>query len=474
MTRLLLLSLCLLALLPQPAAARLTSQPDNWQRESATARDLASIRGSGVLRVLVNQSRNSSGEIKGEPIGVEYNRLRAFEQYLNDSAPGRKPLTLKFIPKAKDQLLAALQRGEGDLVAPGEVLVARDGQDVAASLPWRQDVPLVLVSRQGNKRYARLEQLAGKRIALAPGSAAGEAIGQVNERLAQRRLAPIGIDWVDPSLAVEDVLEMVQAGIYPCTVVEQPIAERWAKVFKKIRIDRHLVLDNRQNMTWYVRRDASMLHASVDRFLKDYHAPAEQDGNFQRLYRHAYQVRNPLEKGDRKKLEAVRPTLQRFAEQYRLDWLALAAVAYKESNLTPGARGASGATGLMQVTPAAARSVGLSSVEGKENNVQAASKYLAMLRRDYFNSPRMDEHERLGFILAAYNVGAERVQGLRAEARRQGLNPDRWFFQVERVAAQEVGMGVVNYVSSVNKYYLAYQRERDGLESRQRVASVQK
>ena len=203
-------------------------------------------------------------------------------------------------------------------------------------------MPLVLVSRQGNKRYARLEQLAGKRIALAPGSAAGEAIGQVNERLAQRRLAPIGIDWVDPSLAVEDVLEMVQAGIYPCTVVEQPIAERWAKVFKKIRIDRHLVLDNRQNMTWYVRRDASMLHASVDRFLKDYHAPAEQDGNFQRLYRHAYQVRNPLEKGDRKKLEAVRPTLQRFAEQYRLDWLALAAVAYKESNLTPGARGASG------------------------------------------------------------------------------------------------------------------------------------
>ena len=50
---------------------------------------------------------------------MEYARLRAFEQYLNrNAAPGRA-ITLKIVPKAKDQLLGALQRGEGDLVAPG-------------------------------------------------------------------------------------------------------------------------------------------------------------------------------------------------------------------------------------------------------------------------------------------------------------------------------------------------------------------
>lgn len=31
---------------------------------------------------------------------------------------------------------------------------------------------------------------------------------------------------------------------------------------------------------------------------------------------------------------------------------------------------------------------------------------------------------------------------------------------------EQVGMGVVSYVSSVNKYYLAYARERYSLESR--------
>ncbi|MBG6619247.1 lytic transglycosylase F, partial [Pseudomonas aeruginosa] len=206
MTRLLLLSLCLLVLAPLPAAARITGQPDNWHREQPETRDLASIRRAGVLKVLVNQSRNSSGEVKGEPIGVEYRRLRAFEQYLNSRSPSARNLTLKLIPKPKDQLLAALQRGEGDLVAPGELLPAHDGLQVSPSAPVRADVPLVLVARKGNRRYTRLEQLSGRTIPLPAGSAAEGAIELVNQRLAQRRMAPIRIEKLDASLAVEDVM----------------------------------------------------------------------------------------------------------------------------------------------------------------------------------------------------------------------------------------------------------------------------
>lgn len=464
MTRLLLLSLCLLVLAPLPAAARITGQPDNWHREQPETRDLASIRRAGVLKVLVNQSRNSSGEVKGEPIGVEYRRLRAFEQYLNSRSPSARNLTLKLIPKPKDQLLAALQRGEGDLVAPGELLPAHDGLQVSPSAPVRADVPLVLVARKGNRRYTRLEQLSGRTIPLPAGSAAEGAIELVNQRLAQRRMAPIRIEKLDASLAVEDVMEMVQAGILGFTVVEQPIAERWAKVLPKLRVDRHLVLDNRADMAWYVRRDASTLRATIDRFLADYRAPADQDVAFQRVYRRAYKVRNPLGAADRKRLEAVRPLLQRYARQSSMDWLALAAVAYKESHLNPKARGSGGASGLMQITPAAARSVGVGNVHDKDSNVLAASRYLTKIRKQFFSSKHLDERERLAFTLAAYNMGPERVQNLRTQARRRGLDPNRWFFQVERVAAEEIGMGVVSYVSSVNKYYLAYEREQVRLE----------
>jgi membrane-bound lytic murein transglycosylase MltF len=463
MARALLLLLSLLALAPLPAAARLVGQADNWQQRS-DVRDLAEIRRSGVLRVLVNQSRNTSGEVAGQSIGVEYDRLRAFEQFLNRNARDGRKLSLKLIPRAKDQLFGALQRGEGDLVVPGELIGARHAPGISASAAVIDRVPLVLVARQGNRRYQRLDQLAGRTVVLAAGSAAGEALEKVNQELARRQRKPIAIEWVDPSLAVEDVLEMVQAGIYPLTVVEQPIAERWAKVLPKLRVDRHLALGDEGRVSWFASHEAPMLRASVDRFLQGYRAPSNADAAFQRVYRRLYQVHDPLAGSDRQRLEKVRPVLQRYADQHEFDWLNLAALAFKESTLNPSARAAGGALGLMQITPEAARSVGVGNIQVLDNNVQAGAKYLASLRRQYFNSARLEERERMAFVLAAYNLGPQRVQGLRAEARRRGLNPNQWFFQVERVAAEQVGMGVVSYVNAVNKYFLAYQRERERLE----------
>lgn len=451
--------LCLLGLLPLSASARLAGPPEGW-RTAERVRDLAAIRASGQLRVLINQSRHTSGVVRGESVGVEYHRLRAFEQYLNRTARDGREVRLRLIPMPKDELLAALLRGEGDLIAPGELLPRRHGMPVRASAPLSRDVPLVVVSRQGNRRYRNVDQLAGHSLALPAGSAAREALQRLNSGFK----TPIVADWQDPSLAVEDVLEMVNAGILPMTAVEQPIAERWAKVLPRLRIDRHLVLARKGDLSWYVHRAAPNLHATVDLFLRDYRVPADQDAVFQRVYRRLYKVRQPLGRTERQRLDKVRPTLMRHAQAQSLDWLLLAALALKESTLNPNARGAGGARGLLQVTPAAARSVGIGNAASLDGNVQAGAKYLAMIRRRYFASSQLNDRERMAFVLAAYNLGPQRVQSLRAEARRRGLNPNRWFFQVERVAAERVGMGVVSYVGSVNKYHLALSRERYRLE----------
>jgi membrane-bound lytic murein transglycosylase MltF len=449
-----------------PAEARL---PGPVQAVApGTVRDLAQIRSSRVLKVLVNQSRNSSGEVQGQPIGVEYHRLRAFEQYLNGHARDGQEITLKIIPKAKDQLLGALQRGEGDLVAPGELLEPQAGQAVSASNPIRTDVPLLLVGIKGEKRYTRVEQLSGKTLALPNGSAAGDAVSQINQKLALHKLPPVKIEWVDPTLAVEDVLEMVQGGIFHLTIVEQPIAERWGKILPKLRFDRQLLIGEPSDEFWFVRRDAAMLRASIDRFLATYKAPSNEDAAFLRIYRRLYQVHYPLARANRQRLEKLRPVLQKHAQAQGMDWLNLAALAFKESALQPNARSGSGPTGLMQITPSAAQRVGVNDIRNLDGNVLAGAKYLAMIRRKFFASPKLNERERMAFVLAAYNMGPERVQGMRTEARRRGLNPNQWFFQVERIAMEQVGMGAVSYVNSVNKYYLAFDRERESLEPQER------
>ncbi|MFF7107357.1 transglycosylase SLT domain-containing protein [Pseudomonas sichuanensis] len=463
MLRTLLTTLIMFGLLAAgPATAR---EPGPQQHVPASqARDLAQIRSSQVLRVLVNQSRNSSGEVKGEPVGVEYYRLRALEHALNARVADNQEITLKIIPRAKEQLLGALQRGEGDLAAPGELLDPAGVRGVEASAPVLDQVPLLLVGRKGERSYSRAEQLSGRTVALTSASAAGAAIEAINQRLALRKQAPIKVEWVDPTLAVEDVLEMVQAGIYPLTVVERPIAQRWARVMPRLRLDSKLQLAQPQALRWYVRPDAPMLRAAVDRFLATYRAPDNQDAAFERIYRRQYRVHNPLARQDRQRLESLRPVLQKHAGDQQFDWLNLAALAFKESTLDPKARGTGGAHGLMQITPSAAQRVGVSNTATVDGNVQASARYLALIRRKFFASPQLNERERMAFILAAYNLGPERVQAMRAEARRRGLNGNQWFFQTERIAMEQVGMGPVNFVNSVNKYYLAFNRERASLE----------
>ena len=68
----LLIALCLL-LLPLPALARLAGPLQVGQ--PSQVRDLAQIRSSQVLRVLVNQSRNSSGEVQAQTMIFNANRL---------------------------------------------------------------------------------------------------------------------------------------------------------------------------------------------------------------------------------------------------------------------------------------------------------------------------------------------------------------------------------------------------------------
>lgn len=454
--------ICLLALSPLSASARLTG-PEAVQHKSQV-RDLAEIRSSKTLRVLVNQSRNSSGDVKGQEVGVEYHRLQAFEDYLNANSRDGQKVTFKIIPKAKNQLLTALQRGEGDLVAPGELLDTAGSRNVQASDPIVHDVPLVLVGVRGQRGFRHMDQLAGRTLSLPTGSAADEALHQLNRELASRKLAPVKIEWVDPSLAVEDVLEMVQAGIYPLTLVEQPIAERWARVMPKLRLDRDLTLNTQGDINWFVRDDATLLRASIDGFLKRYKPAPNQDVVFEKAYKNTYRVNNPMVRGNIQKLEQLRPVLQRHADAQGMDWLDLAALAFKESRLDPGAKGSGGATGLLQITPSAARRVGVANIQNPENNVRAAARYMALIQRKFFASSKVNERERMAFVLAAYNMGPERVQSMRQEARKRGLNPNQWFFQTERIAMEQGGANVVSFVNSVNKYYLAFDRQRDALE----------
>ena len=63
---------------------------------------------------------------------------------------------------------------------------------------------------------------------------------------------------------------------------------------------------------------------------------------------------------------------------------------------------------------------------------------------------------------------------MRREAAKRGLDPNRWFNNVEFIAARQIGAETPNYVSNIYKYYLAYKMtmEQDARRQASRSAHV--
>jgi membrane-bound lytic murein transglycosylase MltF len=113
----------------------------------------------------------------------------------------------------------------------------------------------------------------------------------------------------------------------------------------------------------------------------------------------------------------------------------------------------------MQVMPttAADKRVNVKNIEKLEPNILAGTKYLHILEEQYFNDPGISKVDKMLFTFAAYNAGPARIQGLRRDAPKNGLDPNKWFQNVEVMASRRIGRETVQYVSNIYKYYLAYQ-----------------
>jgi len=162
---------------------------------------------------------------------------------------------------------------------------------------------------------------------------------------------------------------------------------------------------------------------------------------------------------------------QQYAAEYNFDYLMLAAQGYQESMLNQDRVSPRGAVGVMQVMPqyAAASPINIPNVRGLQNNIHAGAKMLAQITKTYFNDPGISQVDKTLFTFAAYNAGPNRIVRLRKEAQEQGLDPDKWFGNVELLAARDIGQETVQYVSNIYKYYVAYKMTLEQIRVRQQA-----
>ena len=149
--------------------------------------------------------------------------------------------------------------------------------------------------------------------------------------------------------------------------------------------------------------------------------------------------------------------------------MMMAAQGFQESRLDQNARSHVGAIGVMQVMPETGKDLAVGDITLVEPNIHAGVKYIRQMVDRHFANEPMDDVNKLLFAFAAYNAGPGRVRQLRREAAAKGLDPNLWFNNVERIAAERIGRETVTYVSNIYKYYVTYLLIQDEYMKRREI-----
>ncbi len=429
--------------------------------------DLDEMRDRRTVRVLVTYSKTNFFLDGADKRGATYDLLREFEKRLNEGVNKHsEKVRLVYVPLPFDELLSALAEGRGDIAAAGLTVTAQREERVAFSDPLLDNVKEVVVTHRSVGDMSAVEDLAGRRVYVRPGSSYVEHLRALSARLEEQGRRPIEVIEGDSNLSTEDILELVNSGVLKVTVCDDHIADLWAQVLPEIVIHEDLAVHQGGMLAWAVRNNNPKLLAEVNAFVAD-HKKGTLLGNifFKRYYADNKWIKNPVAESERRKFDLVIDTIRKYSDQYDFHWLAIAAQGYQESGLDQGKRSPAGAIGVMQLLPstAADKNIAIRDIEKLDDNIHAGVKYLGFLRDRYFSDPEIPAAAQVDLAWAAYNAGPARVAQLRERARERGLDPNRWFFNVERIAAEVIGRETVDYVANINKYYVAYRLMIEGL-----------
>jgi membrane-bound lytic murein transglycosylase MltF len=261
-------------------------------------------------------------------------------------------------------------------------------------------------------------------------------------------------------LRVQDILEMVNAGLVQATVIDSHKATSWSSLLTEMIVRDDLVLQSGGKIAWAFRKDSPLLAEQVNEFVRG-HRKGTLLGNvlIERYLGNVKWVSNSTSEWGLQRMQSLIDDFQASADETDLSWLMLVAQAYQESELDNNKVSPVGARGIMQIKPstAADRNVGIDDISEPADNILAGARYMRFLMDRYFADAELDGLQQWFFALAAYNAGPARVRRLRNQAAAEGYDPDRWIDNVEVVASREIGRETVRYVSSIFKYYVAYQ-----------------
>tara|TARA_Y100001956_G_C4117134_1_gene185464 strand:+ start:218 stop:1699 length:1482 start_codon:yes stop_codon:yes gene_type:complete len=433
------------------------------QIESEPKSELEQIKERGVLRVGTLNNQLSYYIGPDGPAGLDYELAREFANELG--------VQLEMKPAYRiTSLYPALRNGEIDIIAAG---LSQSPERLKAFRPGPAYyyVSQQVVYKKGQWRPRNLQQLLDRQPELVEKNDNEPVIQIVGDSHFNQTLAAIQKEHpqflykIDPNADVNDLLKKVSTGELQFTVADSVEVSLSQRIYPDIALAFELTED--QPTSWFLRRSQD---ESLYALLIEFFGHIKQSGHLATLEEKYIGHVDSFDYVDTRafiraldsKLPKWSPLFKKYSDEF--DWRLVAALGYQESHWNPLAKSPTGVRGMMMLTLPTAKSVGVTDRLDPEQSVKGGVEYL---RRMVARIPdSIEEHEKIWFALASYNVGYGHVMDARRLTKRQGGNPDAWSDVKERLPLLRQkkyysqtrygyarGDEARNYVENIRRYY---------------------
>ncbi len=390
-----------------------------------TATLLDTILQRGTLIAATDYGSTNYFIYRGEPMGYQYEILKALGDFLNVRIDLR-------IEHDLDSAVKKLQHRDIDIIAMPLTVTSKRLNEMDFTIPFmftRQ----VLVQRKpsGFKKMATADQiekhlirnilkLGGKTVVVQKGTIYVDRLKTLEDEIADT------INIVEDDREVEQLIEAVSKGEIDYTVADEMVARVAARIYPNI--DVKMPISFHQKIAWAVPKGEHELLDTINFWLSKFNKSLEAKFLYNKYFKNIRTRKiavSPYNSYAGGKISPYDSIIKQASKIIGWDWRLLASVIYQESEFKPNVKSWVGAYGLMQLMPAAMHRYNVDSTSSEAEQIVAGVKLLKFFEMQLPDSIT-DSLERIKFVLASYNAGLGHVLDARRLAAKYGKNPNVW------------------------------------------------
>jgi len=367
----------------------------------------------GELIVVTSLGPTTFHNRSGNEGGFEFELVTLFAQSLGVKA--------RFIVSNNfDSVFSELQAEQADFIAAGLSITSQRKKNFLFTPAYHQ-VKQQLIYHHRTRRPRSIDKISGLFFEVVANTSHVENLTELNKQYPD-------LTWsASKDSSVSELLEMVNSGLLDYTVADSNQFELLRGQYPKLSAA--FDISRPQDIAWaFAKTEDLSLYNKAVAFLQS----IQDDGTLLQLQDKYFGYSKALDyvglctykRHIKDRLPSLLPYFRMAAIRYGLDWKLLAAIAYQESHWNKDAVSPTGVRGIMMLTQATAKQIGIENRLDPQQSIIGGARYLSTRLLNI--PPRIQEPDRTWMAMAAYNIGFGHLEDARILTQKQGANPDRW------------------------------------------------